>query len=280
MSFTFTIHQAPDGTAAEVFAAAGFPDVQCRENIDLQEAWSTGVCHFYRPQISCRTIEVTVEDDSFEVRLMAYSSPEDYRLGLSLVAAVARQTSLLIRSEEGDVVDTDAFANQFGEVWIDHMVRFPLGMFNRTMTQGGTDTLNGAIRPFVVGPNMLRELRFQEDRDGFPERFFSAMHKSQWLDLSDCFEASIIKITLKDSSETRLLSTVGAPGLKYLIQKVDFVGIQIGNDLAFIPWDRLANAFGVRLTRLDEELITIDPIEAEDWPAVGEHLKTFTVPLA
>lgn len=89
----------------EAFVAVGFSDVQCRQPTGMNAVWDDGVFHFFRSQVSCRVVEVTVETESFEFWIMAHSASEDYRLGLRLVAAVASDISSLIHTEDGDVLD-------------------------------------------------------------------------------------------------------------------------------------------------------------------------------
>lgn len=279
MSYTFTIGNIPHSTHAESFKTAGLPEIGCREEIDLNDHWTNGVFHFYCPGLSCRTIEVTVSDDDFEVRIMAHSSRDDYQMGLNLVHAVASEGGSQIHSEDGDVVSPAEFLSKFNDDWISEMMQHANGTFNMIARQGGTATVNGAIRPFAVGEVMMRKLGFAEDPIGFPKRFFEAMHHAQWFDLSDCFEASVVTVTPKGSGNQRTLSSIGAPGLKYLIGKVDFIAAMFDGEMIFVPWSQAPSAFGDRLTHVHEELVTIEPIEQSDWPLVTAQLQRFATPL-
>jgi len=278
MSYTFSIHTTELPPAADLFERAGFPGVLCQEEVDLTQSLPEGTFHFYRKGISCRTVEVTREGESFEVRLMAHSSRDDYALGLGLVEAVARERKATIHSEDGEEFGADELADQHGAEWIDEMIRSAFGMFNMVLNQGGTAQINGAVRPLTVGPDLLAELGFQSGPEEFASRFFAKFRSLQWMDLDDCFQASVMVVTPQDSSEQRRVSSVGAPGLRYLLQKVDFITVQPDGELLFVPWDRLAEAFGDRFQRLDENLVIVEPISAAEWASMTEQLQTVAVP--
>lgn len=279
MSYTFTIAAPVTDTPAQLFAAAGFTDIVCREGIDLADAWPDGVTHFYQPGVSCRAIEFTSTPDEFEVRIMAHSSPEDVSLALGLIEAAARNAGVAIESEDGDTVTADEFRSRFDDAWVGNLVRSPFGMLNMIRNQGGTMTVHGAIRPMELGPAMLDELGFGRD-DEFPARFFEAFRRLQWLDLDAYFEATVMAITPHGSTDQKTLCSIGAPDLAYLLNRVELIGAQTSDgELIFVPWDRLADAFGARFHRLHENLVTIDPIPAEDWPQVTQQMQSVSVVL-
>lgn len=281
MSYTFTITGAVTGTPAQLFSEAGLLGIACREDIDLTFPWPHGVTHFYRTGVSCRAIEVTSTATEFEVRIMAHSSPEDFAVALGLIEAAARSAHASIQSEDGDTVLADEFRTRFDDAWVEHMVRSPFGMLHMISSQGATVTVHGAIRPMDLGPKMLDELGFARDDDGFPERFFEAFHRLQWLDFAAFFEASVMAITPRGSTDQKTLCSIGAPDLAYLLNRVDLIGAQTSDgDLIFVPWDSLADAFGTRLHRLHENLVTIDPIPAADWPDVAQEMKSVSVTFA
>ncbi|MCA8988997.1 MAG: hypothetical protein KDA78_15235 [Planctomycetaceae bacterium] len=280
MSYSFTIDCLPESTPRQTFAQAGFADVECRESDAMDANWQEGLYHFYRPDHSCRVIEVSTSEDTFNVRLMAFSSADDYRLGLNLVEAVSSQSQCVVHSEDGEDLELEEFRQKHGEQWIEHMVRSPLGMLNGILRQGGTMTINGVRRPYVVGVDTLKELQQQADPDQFSARFYESLRQLQWLNTSSGFEASVMKLTLKDSDVTRLISSIGAPGLRYFISKVDYVAAHHNKDLLFIPWDMLSDALGDRFHRLHEELISIDPIEEDEWPASIEQIQKYAQPLS
>ena len=281
MSYSFTIASPVTATPEELFTEAGFPDVACRQDVDAASVWPHGVAHFYRPGVSCRAVEVTSDADEFDVRIMAHSSPDDFELALGLIEAAARQTGASIHSEDGDTVDADAFRSRFDDAWISELVQSPFGMFNMIRNQGATATVHGAARPFELGPAMLDELGFGQDIDEFQRRFFEAFRRLQWMNLDDYFEASVLAITPNGTSEQKTFSSIGAPGLAYLLNRVELIGAQTSDGkLIFVPWDRLPEALGERFHRLHENLVTIDAIPAADWPDVAEQLQRVSVSLA
>ncbi len=279
MSYSFTISGRVDSTPQSLFSEAGFEDVVCREEIDLMEPWPDGVLHFLRPQISCRVIEIASSDQEFDVRIMAYSSRDDYELALGLVEAAALSRAAVIHSEDGDEVRPNEFRSQFNDAWAQDMVQSAFGMFNMVRNQGGAATIPGATREFTIGPNLLDEFGFGGDPEEFATHFFAAFRNQQWINLEEYFQASVMAITPQGSTEQQTLSTIGAPGLKYLLQRGDLVGAECDGELVFVPWDRLGEALGERFQRLDENLVTIDAVSAADWPSVAAQMKSVSVSL-
>ena len=274
MSYSFTIGSSVAATPRTLFQAAGIKDAVCREVVDLDAKWPEGVLHFYRPRVSCRVIEVSRSHCDFAVRIMSHSSPTDYQFGMGLVEATARHTCCTIRSDDGDVIDANEFRLQFDEAWIMSMTASAFDKFKMAMNQGGTSTIHGANRTFTIGPELLSEFGFDEDREQFSVRFFDRFHRLQWIDLNDCFKARVMAVSFEGLSEQQRISPVGVQGLKYLLQKVDFVTAQAKGDLVFVPWHQLPSVFMGKFQRLDENLATIDAISKDEWPAVADRMRS------
>lgn len=283
MSYSFRINVTTLPSLRSLFENAGVTDVVCRQEIDLDQDWPEGVLHFYRPNISCRVIEVTFENGLFDVRIMANSSEDDYQLGLKLIEAAACQGQTPITSEEGDVVSPNEFASRFGSDWVTEMIASTMqSVVALIERQGQTVQLNGAIRPFVVGPEMLTLFRAWDAQTNsseaqFLQRFFEAFRNQQWADLDQHFSASVMKLSFKESGNTCTASSFGVPGLSYLLQKVDYLIVTVDDDQLFLTWEHLSAAVGDDFHRLDENLCVVDAISASEWLDVGRRIRSLAV---
>lgn len=310
MSLTISVSCVPQVTPAELFAAAGYPELRCREELDGDSDWPQGVVFLYLPGVSCRALEVTCSDDSFEVRFLAFSSAEDYRCGLKLLQAVATaDASFSVEGIDGQVAAGN-LATVCDETWIGEAVSSSMMMLNLVRTMKHTVTVNGPIRSFRIGPELLAELAAPAGDDGgsrgrglvsalrrlfggrksdhetteqqpLPPQdvVYEQLRRSQWEVPEHCFEASVMRIVPNGSDTERTLSTVG-PGVEYLIQKVDFISLMDDDgNLLFLPWSTAPQAFGKRLRRVDEETVHIQAVKEQDWSDLIAKIRGLCTPL-
>ncbi len=273
MSYSFYVPM-PSPPSVSFFDDLGFPDLVCIE--DMPEGpLPPGYFHFYRDGISTRGLEVCFEEGALQVRIMTGSCREEYELALAMVKQAARISGAPIESEEGDVAGPDEIDATHGAEWIARLVRSTDAIVHIARQDGGTVTMSGPVRPFHLGPRMLRELN-ADDPDGLADRVLAAMRACQWVDPDRYYSASTMQVSLQGGAKVTL--TAFAEGVGYVLPNVQFLAI-LDEPHFTIRRDSLLEVPGVRWRWLDEVQLLVEPIGQGEWPRFIAAARELEAPL-
>ena len=123
---------------------------------------SPSLLHVFRPDLSTRAVELSIETGEIAVRILACSSPEDYALGLELIEAAASLGDVArIEPEDGVALPAGELLRTYDSAWVDGELAFGAVAVARAVDEnpGKTVSLGGPVRPFIIGARLLEELR-------------------------------------------------------------------------------------------------------------------------
>lgn len=147
-------------------------------------------CQFYQPNISTRPIDISKEDDGYEIRLTTMACKEDYQLFINTVFVSQMLTygSHVFTEDDEYVSDIKGF---FDEKWINQHMESDVRVL-LTLILGeydGEDALKkhevglyGPIRMFYLGENLYKRLGITINTDWCTahEKIISAFRHSQY----------------------------------------------------------------------------------------------------
>lgn len=238
-----------------------FDDLRCEELRDVPRAghWPEGfIYHFYRPELSTRSVEISFEKDEFLVRLLANASGEDYELAFAFVDAVCAITKTgPIKTSELESLSVDQFRKEHDQAWVDdRREREASELFGVAGDDGALVRLQGPTRDVFIGPQMVERL-------GAPDahRLEAAMRDVLYLDETAHPPAPMVE---RQVSGTRLMCAVIGKGRASLVERCDlfaFEGPDHHHLVALKDIDRVLPGRNL----VDEVQFTLKPLEGEAW---------------
>ncbi|MDQ6985508.1 MAG: DUF4299 family protein [Candidatus Dojkabacteria bacterium] len=113
----------------------------------------------YIEGVSTRAVLFTYEKGIYNVRILIFSSPEDYQVAFTLIKNVARLTNAEIESEEGLTVSLENFDNHFNIKWIERKEHAYFNTIKVTSREdGGMSQSDGYKRTFYYGEKMFKHI--------------------------------------------------------------------------------------------------------------------------
>jgi len=276
-TFRLPLTTPPDLPAA--LATLPVDDVEADEGLPEAGTWPEGTwLHLFRRGVSCRTVELSLDDEGLEVRIFTSSSADDVLLALALVQELAERHGVSVHDEHGDLVAAEAMDAHY-DGFAEQYAQWGAEMVPRMLAQGdvqGPLTLPGPGRPFVVGRRLLSALEPEEP--GYVDRFYSRMRTVRWFDPDGLwFHAEQLVLARDDGFEVKLAAM--GPGVRYLMPDVHGFALHAGELAAplFLPHEQLPRLLDVEW--LDERQFLVDAVAEEDWDAFLEGAEPLCEPV-
>src|SRR5262245_20345496 len=192
MSFSFHVAAPTPPDYQRLLDGLDYWDVHCEEGDRTEEGpWPEGTLHFFREDVSTRGVEITYEDDKFQVRILTLSSPEDYELALRFVESAAVFLKQPVDPEDGDSFPVDELRQRYDEEWIRETNEFGAQTLRSVICEeDSTATLSGVHRPVHIGPRLLRELDDDGPEVEFLDRLLGKMLDVQNIDGNEYYFAN------------------------------------------------------------------------------------------
>jgi hypothetical protein len=300
MSFSFYV-QAPSRPALrQLLEDLPFEEIRCCEEDtaeeeeaddeeEAQEAeeeeasadeatddWPGDFVHLYRAERSLRALELSWDDGTFQVRIMAFSSPEDYELALAIVGRAAEFYESEVTPEDGDAIPLGQFRRKYSQAWAAREIEVLFEMLPKMLDkETGTLQLMGAVRPFHLGQRLMGELRAAGPAEGLTDRIIEAMRRVQNVDQDEYYCASALRVEPRNGGK-KFTVAAWAPGVRYLFPQVDYLAvIEPPSGHFLVPYKKLSAIAGDRWSWLDEEQTLVEPFEDEEWTALLERARPF-----
>jgi hypothetical protein len=144
-----------------------------------------GICEFYRHRISTRPINISLEDNGYEIRITTLACREDYELFAKTIGLVKKMVDGEVYTEDNERIENvKAF---FDSEWIEKQMEIDTNVLlimilgEQVNTSSPNDShevgLFGPVCQFYLGKNLLKELNvdfhtdIREASDKFIERF-------------------------------------------------------------------------------------------------------------
>lgn len=276
MSFSFYLDLPNPPPMGELLEPIPY-DILCveEEEIDPEDDWPEGYTHLFREGLSTCAVEINREETRYQVRIMAFCSPEDYELALAVVEQLALYGEVAtITPEEGEPMPLGQLKKQYGKEWIAQQVKSLFGMLPAMVAREKDTALQvpGAVRPFWIGSRLMKELTEAGPAESLPQRIIAAIRKVQYLDPEEYFCASVMEVSSKEGEGTEDESftvTAWGPGVRYLFPVVDYLAIiedMEGEGHFLVPYDAVHEIAGDHCSCLDEKQTLVEPFDEDEWP--------------
>ncbi len=269
MSFSLYIKGARP-TCAEVnaFCAEKYADFSW-DYLPEADAWPDDEYgHAFRWGVSTRTVELGMSEDSFQVRIMSCSCPEDFELALAIVEFVANQYDAEIESEYGNTCSAAELHSEFDQDWIDEMADRGATILPRMLESGdvaGPLTIPGPRKNFVFGERVQAEVGPVDD--GYADRLFDKIREVRYFDPDEIyFHANVMQI---ENDGERTLFSVWGPGVDYVFPDVSNLVI-VDDRHIMIATEDIERLPHVNFRFLDDQQLVVDAVPEANWPEVVE----------
>src|SRR5262249_2652463 len=150
--------------------------------------------HFYLPGLSIRAIEAVWEDGTFQVRIMAFSGPEEYDLAFAFLERAAELYDGDVEPEDGEPVPAERLREAYGPAWIEGQLSLFQVLPQMARQQGNTLQVMGPVRPFHLGRRLLGELEEDGPPEELPERIIALMRRVQNVDPEEYYCAGALRL--------------------------------------------------------------------------------------
>jgi hypothetical protein len=280
MSFSFYIDapHAPD--YQRVIDDLDSWDLHCSEE-ELEEGpWPAGTIHFYRDEVSTRGVEITHDENRFQVRILTLSSPEDYELALRFVRAAALELERPIEPEDYQAVTIEEMEARYDADWIRRTNQHGAMVIRQLVQENDTGfvTLMGAKRPIYLGPRIVQEIEEAGDEDGFLDRLMERMREVQNVDGDSYFFANVMEAHHPQSPDRKFTFAVFGPTVSYLLPDAQYIALIVDPNEApiFIPSDKLPLILPEDSWNwLDERQMLIEVIDESLWDGIIRRARQF-----
>ncbi|MBQ6166251.1 MAG: hypothetical protein IJK41_02290 [Muribaculaceae bacterium] len=150
------------------------------------------ICEFYQHSISTRPIDISLEDNGYEIRITTLACREDYELFAKTIDLVQKMVDGKVYYEDDDeerIEDVNAF---FGSEWIEKQMEVDANMLlimilgervNISSTNDSHEVgLFGPVCQFYLGRNLLKDLNidFHTDRKEASDKLIERFRYSQY----------------------------------------------------------------------------------------------------
>ena len=269
MSFSFYVKLADEPDKTDIEEEIADPRWRCDDS-------DGDIWHPFLAGAGSRGVELSYEDGTFQIRIMACSSRGDHELALAILRYVAKDGET-IAPEDGEPCTVATLDKHFGGDWIDRMVGSGVDYVIELARKGQTVTLGGARRPFHFGPRTLARLEAMGGDLG--DRLRDAMIAAQIVDEDDAYYAAqVMSVEAKDAKETFTLA-VWAEGVRYVFPDVERFAV-LGDDGSsfMIPSAAGPEVAGSDWRWLDEKQGIVEAKEGAAWKAFVAAARARAIP--
>ena len=237
-----------------------------------------GVYRFHRDGVSTRTTDVTVGDDSVDVRMFSLASLQDIELAVRLVERCAAMLEIDMVDAEGvGAIRVDELGRCYDAAWADEQARSGVRVVRALIADGrGPLQMPGPRRSYCIGRRILGELDAAGPADTVHARLIEAMRVVQWLPV----RTAGTFVTEHAGKEIKLAAWMGDeivfPAVPYAVISLDRPGEEA--EVFLIESARVPELAGARWRSIDEQQGHITAFGA-DWPAVVAAARPYAVRL-
>ncbi|MDJ0939145.1 MAG: hypothetical protein QNJ00_05235 [Woeseiaceae bacterium] len=273
MSHSFYIDGVGDASLEDTLAALPFDDLVVLE--DFNGGWPD-IAHIYQDNVSVRSVETAMEDGRLQVRIMANSSPDDFRLAAAIVDHVAGKYGKDIDPEDNETMSLAEWREAYGEDWQENQAKTYLQMLV-SMYQGerhdGNLTMWGTRQQIEVGPRLMEPLLAEPET--FSKNFFDRFRRLNYLDREDVFGPSLLAARDEQTGKQAVFSVLGDEAATALSSQAAFVVLthddpaeEDGRGRTILTFDDFASIAGDSITWLGDAVAVTPPYSGEAWQAL------------
>lgn len=150
------------------------------------------ICEFYQHRISTRPIDISLEDNGYEIRITSLACRKDYELFAKTIDLVQKMVDGEIYYEDDDVQRIENVKAFFGSEWIEKQMEIDanilllliLGEYVNTSSPNDSHEVGlfGPVCQFYLGKNLLNDLNvdLHTDRKVASDKFIERFQYSQY----------------------------------------------------------------------------------------------------
>ncbi len=275
MSHSFYIKGVGDASLEQTIKALPFEDLVVDAK-DYNGGWPE-IAHVYQDNVSVRSVETAMDGNTLQVRIMAHSSPDDFRLAAAIVDHVATTHGRDIDPEDNETMSIERWREAYGEDWQREQARTYLQMLVSMYKGGkyeGNMTMWGTRHELEVGPRLMEPLL--ADPDSFSKNFFDTFRRLNYLDREDIFGPSLVAISQKGSDKQAVFSALGDEVPTALSTQAAFIALTHQDPdspdgdrtQTVLTFDDFVEIAGDSLTWLGDGVALTPPYTGEQWQAL------------
>jgi hypothetical protein len=274
MSHSFYIHNVNNLAFQNTLDSLGISNLQLTEDSPKPEnnIWPRGDAYLYIDQESVRPVETSYNGDTFQARIFANSSPEDYELAIKLVSEIAKQYNATIEPEDNDALNVTGFLQQYDAHWIkDHATSMLRMLVAGFQNEGGTYTLSGTVRSLRAGPRFFGQLL--ADPNNAVREFHDRFRTLNYLE-NHAYIASGIGLKNESGDMEVTISVYGPDVDTVLSDGVDAINLRTeGPENYCVALDQLAEALGEKAIWLSENILLAKAVQESEWNKLIDAIK-------
>jgi hypothetical protein len=273
MSHSFYIRDVGDADLRATLNALPFDNLAVDAGQDGGSAWPSPA-HIFQDGVSVRCVETNLDNGTLQVRIMAASSLDDFKLAMAIVEHVAQSSGKLVEPEDNEPLTLDQLREQYGEQWQRDTARSYLqsmiSMHKRH--EDAVGSIWGTRREFKMGPRLFGEL-LQEPAT-FAKNFFAKVRRLNYLEQEDIFIANLQAMANEKIGKQAVFAVVTENVDTAIDTRARFICLQsdslTGNDSKppIITFAEFESALGDGLTWLGDGMVIVPALSGERWSAL------------
>jgi hypothetical protein len=262
VSHSFYVRRVPEASLKDALAGLAMPDlvVDC----EVPERGWPALARVYQDRVSVRSVETSLEGGDLQVRILAASSPDDFALAARIVDGVAARHGVQVESEDSEPLPLEEWRARYGPDWQREQCRGLLGMVASTYQRNkGTMRMFGTRAEFLAGPRVMEPLL--ADPASFPERFFAAFRRRNYLEHEDVYGPRLMRVRPKSGGKDAIVAVLGPGVPTALSTEAGFVVLTDLKESLNVPFDEVVRAAGDTLTWIDDGTALTPAYAPEAW---------------
>lgn len=255
----------------------------------------SNVCEFYIHHVSTRPIDLSQEENGYEVRITSLASKEDYELFAKTVKIVQNQTKGEVYYEDDNDEHIIDIGKYLSKEWIDEQMESDVRIISSLILsnvdrvefpQGHEIGLYGPICMFYVGDSLFEQLGIKADTNWneisgkLIERFRYSQYSrpldirrtttSMAIDLSDESDAK------EDAEKNKL--TVYAKNAYDMISRADFIELlsEDGKSL-LLKYEDFMKVVPARWERFDNSQYFTSPLSGQQFYLLWNRARNYSI---
>ena len=237
-----------------------------RENLcSLGDNLEDGV-RFYIDKVSTRAIDLTVTEQTVQIKIPALAAPNDCALALDLVTSVAKLFDGQIETEYAGVIEFKQLRELFdNNAWLHTSSDSGARSLAHLIDEGrGPMCVPGPIRNVFIGTKTLSQFRNSGKTELMTDLFLDFIRKVQYVAEFSC---NASRFTATEPPNDKPISLCIWFGTKTVFPPVDYVILSSKDDTEVIKvtMEALKTLCGDRLLPLDESQFIVEDYSKEDW---------------
>jgi len=259
LATTFSLRLPRPPTQDELRALLDEPEVAGLD--EIPEPWpAERYAHVALPGLSTRGVEIGPEGDTFTVRTLSCSAPEELAAAVRLVAGLARAHAATVQREGSGDLDPDAFLAAFDAAWIARTVEEDFEKL-RILAADRAVTMPGPTRTVTLGPATLG--RVGPGTEPLLRVMRDVLYPNG-VDPEDEGTAYVSKgIRLTQEGREMVVHAV-APGVDYFLSGGDVYAL-MDEPTCHIPVAALPGLAPEHVTPVDDATVRLAALEGDAW---------------